>query len=301
MNQGEFYVYSPDGGLHGIDTIKVEGGRFTYETTCREDFTLMLVFPNYSEQPVFAESGKSVDIKADASHLKELKVEGTKTNELMNQFREQILKASPPEEKKYAEQFIKDHPDSPISLFLVRKYFVLAVDPDFSKANTLLNFMAKAQPKDVMVSRLRQQIGRLKDVVVGSKLPTFTAYDTNGKLISSSTLATAPVAVITSWSSYNYDSQEMQRDLKRRQRSAKGRLQLMSISLDASKVECERTMKRDSISWGNVCNGDMLEDKTLQKLGLSGVPDNIVLKDGKIIARSLNKKALKDKLDELLK
>lgn len=44
MNQGEFYVYSPDGGFEGVDTIKVEGGRFTFETECKEDFTIMLVF-----------------------------------------------------------------------------------------------------------------------------------------------------------------------------------------------------------------------------------------------------------------
>ena len=60
MNQGEFYVYSPDGGFEGVDTIKVEGGRFTFETECKEDFTIMLVFPNFSEQPIFAKSGKSV-------------------------------------------------------------------------------------------------------------------------------------------------------------------------------------------------------------------------------------------------
>ena len=31
MDQGEFYVYSPDGGIEGVDTIKVIDGRFTYE------------------------------------------------------------------------------------------------------------------------------------------------------------------------------------------------------------------------------------------------------------------------------
>ena len=69
LNQGEFYVYSTDGIMNGIDTIKVNGGRFTYEIPCESEGTLMLVFPNFSEQPIFAEPGKSVDISADASHL----------------------------------------------------------------------------------------------------------------------------------------------------------------------------------------------------------------------------------------
>ena len=30
MNQGELYVYSPDGGIAGLDTIKIEAGRLYY-------------------------------------------------------------------------------------------------------------------------------------------------------------------------------------------------------------------------------------------------------------------------------
>ena len=37
---------------------------------CQKEMTLMIVFPNFTEQPVFAAPGKSVDIKGDASHLK---------------------------------------------------------------------------------------------------------------------------------------------------------------------------------------------------------------------------------------
>lgn len=103
LNQGEFYVYSPDGVFDGIDTIKVEGGRFTLETQCKESGTLVIVFPNFSEVPVFAEPGKSVSVKGDASHLKEIEIEGTKENELMTAFRQQLVKASPPEEMSYAE------------------------------------------------------------------------------------------------------------------------------------------------------------------------------------------------------
>ncbi len=73
----------------------------------RTDFTIMIVFPNFSEQPIFAESGKSVEIKADASHLKEMEVSGTKDNELMTKFRQNILNDTPPEAKKHAEDFIK--------------------------------------------------------------------------------------------------------------------------------------------------------------------------------------------------
>ena len=112
INGGEFYVYSPDGDLNAIDTIKVQAGRFSYEMPCTRPQTLMIVFPNYTEQPVFAQPGKSVDIEGEASHLKEMKVTGTKDNELMNGFRKQVASCSPQEAKSKAEAFIKEHPAS---------------------------------------------------------------------------------------------------------------------------------------------------------------------------------------------
>ena len=30
MDQGEFYVYSPEGGINGIDTIRLQGGLMSY-------------------------------------------------------------------------------------------------------------------------------------------------------------------------------------------------------------------------------------------------------------------------------
>ena len=75
----------------------------------------------------------------------------------------------------------------------------------------------------------------------------------------------------------------------------------MSICVDASKTDCKRNMQRDSIAWPNICSGDMMADKTLQQLGMTAIPDNIVLQNGRIVARSLKKQELYSKLDMLLR
>ena len=134
MNQGELYVYSPDGGIDGLDTIKIEAGRFAYEIPCSKPATLVIIFPNYSVQPIFAESGGSVEVKADASHLKEMEVKGTDDNELMTKFRKQIANSSPPDELKYAIQFIKDHPESTVSVYLLNRYLIQTETPDYKQA-----------------------------------------------------------------------------------------------------------------------------------------------------------------------
>lgn len=298
FNQGQLYVYSLDGHLNGVDTIKVDGGRFAYESPCESPTTLMLVFPNFSEQPVFAEPGKSVNIKADASHLKELKVEGTKENKLMNTFREMILNASPPEERERAEQFIKDHPQSLVSVFLVRKYFILSSTPSYEKALSLMDVMLEEQPKNGVLIRMRKQVSEVKDAVMDKPLPAFTAKDIDGKPVSSQSLS-APILVISTWASWNHESKNLQRQLRKMQKERKGDMKLMSICVDASIADCKKTVRQDSLQWPIICTGDMLEDKTLRKLGLTSIPDNLVIHNGRIVARNLTLKELEDKIKSL--
>ena len=300
MNQGEFYIYSLDGSVGGIDTIKVNGGKLAYEMPCTKPATLMLVFPNFSEQPVFAEPGKSVELKADASHLKELEITGTKENELMNDFRKQVANASPPEILKHAEQFVKDHPTSPISTYIVRKYFIAGARPDYKKAEKLLKIMQREDPENREIIRLSVVLKPLAGLTTGSQLPNFTAYDINGNLVSKSSL-NAPVALITTWATWNYDSQTFQRQLKGYVKRSKGRLKAVSICVDPYKKTCRDFLKNDSLTiWPTICDEQMLESPLLQKLGLYTIPGNILLKDGKIIARDLKLTDLQRRLEELI-
>ncbi|MCH4148602.1 MAG: DUF4369 domain-containing protein [Prevotella sp.] len=299
INQGEFYIYSTDGSINGIDTIKVQGGRLAFEMACERPTTLILVFPNFSEQPIFAEPGSSVKLKADASHLKEMEVTGTDENKLMNQFRKQVVDASPPETVKFAAQFIKDHPESAVSVYLVRKYFITAPQPDYKQAFQLIRIMQKQQPKNGTLNRLALQLKALSTLVTGARLPAFTAYDVRGNRLSNAVL-NAPIAVVSVWASWSFDSQNFQRALKPLIRKSHGRLKALSICVDPSKKDCQEALKRDSLSWPTICDGQMLETPILKTLGLYSVPDNILLQNGKIIARGLNAIELQNRLEKMI-
>ena len=58
LNQGEFYVYSPDGTIEGLDTIKIQDGKFTYETPCTRKGTLVLLFPTSLNSPSLPSLGR---------------------------------------------------------------------------------------------------------------------------------------------------------------------------------------------------------------------------------------------------
>lgn len=296
LNQGEFYVYSTDGVLDGIDTIKIEGGRFAYEIPCDEEGTLVMVFPNFSEQPVFTQPGKTVEIKADASHLKELEAEGTDNNKLMTVFRKQVSNMSPQQAIEAAAEFVKHNPKSDVAAWLIRKYFILAPKPDYAKAKELLDLMIAEQPKNGKLVNLQQQLIGLA-ATAGKSLPIFTATDINGNKVTQANLTQSPNAVVFLWASWNYESTDMQRQLKRLKAAKGNGLSVIGVCIDPSKSEMQQYLRQDSISWPTINDGMMFDTKIAKQLGLSQVPANILLKNGKIVGRNLRMNELKEKIE----
>ena len=299
LNQGEFYLYSEDGAVSGIDTIKVEGGRFAYEMPCGAPTTLILVFPNFSRQPIFAEPGKTVSIHGDASHLKEMEVKGTKDNELMTAFRLQVANASPPEKRKLASRFIESNPESRVSAFLIKDCFVATPQPDYQEAKRLTRILLPKQDRNGDLARLDKALRSVTSCGVGDKLPSFKATDIHGDNVSSAQLMHG-LAVITVYASWSYDTLDLLRRLKALRRQKGGRFQVVALSVDASKKECSNSLQIDTIPWPVVCDGQMFEGDVIQRLGLLSVPGNVLVKDGRIIAKGLSNNDLVQRIEQSL-
>ncbi len=297
MNQGEFYVYSLDGSIDHIDTIRVNGGRLRYEMVCKAPATLMMVFPNFSEQPIFAEPGKTVEFKADASHLKEMEVKGTKENKLMNLFRKQIAEASPPETLQYAEKFVKDHPESAVSVYLIWKYFITYSQPNYRKSSELIRLIQQAQPNNHQLVRCEQKLKGLGKVQVGKPLPQFSAKDVMGKTINNKNLSGSTMALVHVYATWNYDSHNFFRQLQSLYKRKQNKLKIISVCIDPDVQQCKKIVERDSIPWPVICDGNMLETPILQTLGLYKIPDNILIQYGKVTATGMKIQDLKHKLE----
>ena len=299
FKQGELYVYSMN-GTPRLDTIGVSRGEFIYQASVTEPTTLIIVFPNYSELPVFAEPGLTIEMDGDASHLKETKITGSDANKAMTEFRLRTSNMVPPEVVKEATKFINEHLESPVSFYLLNKYFIQTPEPDYVKIQNLLKTIQKAMPDNRKMAEISKQIEALKSLKVGSRLPSFSAVGMNGERVSSSDL-NAKVNVITLWASWNYESVNIQNLLARLQRQHQGDLKVLSISIDGSLQDCRKIIERDSIKWSTVCDGKMWDMPVLQKIGLSYLPDNIVMDgQGKIIGRTLTYQELNKKIEELI-
>ena len=299
MNQGELYIYDMNDS-HPLDTIALSRGEFRYQMTLEEPATFVLVFPNFSELPVFAEPGAEVEIKGDATHLKETEVKGTKFNKEMTAFRLQSNQMTPPEFNKTASQYIKDHPDSPVSLYLLNKYFIQAPNADFQQARLLAEQISKAMPENKELLNLIQTLSGLQTLKVGAKMPSFNVTDINGKNVSLADM-NAKINAIIVWSSWNYESISMLNQIQSLKGHFGDRLKVLSVCVDANVKDCRRILNRDSIKWSTVCDGRMWESPVILKTGLSHLPDNIVFNNqGTITSYSLNTAKLLSTLEDML-
>ena len=291
LNQGEFYVYSTDGVIDALDTIHVQAGRFTYSVECQEPGTLVIVFPNFSEQPVFAQPGESCTLKGDASKLKAARVTGTDDNKLMNSFREQAESASPDETRLVVETFVSDHPESIVSIYLVRKHFITCQNSDYRRAAKLLGILQKAQPDNGRLKQLLDQVQAQSALAVGSKLPPFKAVTLSGDTITQKLFAKGE-GLIYLWATWEYESCNIQRYLKNRE---KDNATMLGICVDASVQECRKLVEREKIDMPVVCDGGMFSSPTVQTLGFVSIPENILVKDGKIVDRNLTYQQIREK------
>ncbi len=301
MNQGEFKVYSPDGGIVGIDTITVRSGRFSYEVDLVDDATLVIVFPNYSEQPVFAAPGEKVTIEGDATHLKEMIIQGTTDNEDMTTLRLKLNDLTPPDVPNAVGDFIEEHLESSVSLYLINRYFLLTPEPDYQRARKYTRMLLKEQPENAHLVQLDKQLSRLQGAAAGSKLPRFNVRDIKGRAITENVLKKS-VNVVYTWATWNYSSNSMQQKLQSLRQTYGDTLGVLGICLDAVPYRCKERVQRDSLPWPVVCDGRMWDSPLMATFSLADVPSNVLIDgNGRIVDRNLSRTDMEERIKKILK
>lgn len=297
LNGGEFYIYDINDGWK--DTIVIQNGDFTYERAMEDTTTLILLFPNYSELPILARAGVEIDIEGDASHLRETEVSGDEANDLLTEFRHKISDLSATQAQDEARRFIKEHPASPACHYVLHRFFLLSPSPDYAEASRLCSDIIKAQPGNRKLLRLRNMLASFKDRDL-QQLPEFTAVDVKGDTITEGYF-TSRINIIQSWANWSYDSQSIVRLLRQKQKADPDKIAVVTIDLDASPSESKTFLERDSITWPNICDGDMWQSPLVKLFGITSVCETIIFdKDGKTIARKQGGQDLEKTIDDLL-
>ena len=176
-----------------------------------------------------------------------------------------------------------------------------AKTPDYVEGQRLAALMLKANPDNGRLRKLEKQLEGLKNSRLQASLPVFSTTDINGKKTDNSLLK-GKIGVITTWATWNYQSTDIQRKLRKLQKKYPEKLALISICMDGDKRECRKRSDRDSLLWPVVCDGQLFQSPLVQQLGLFEIPSIVVVdKQGKIIARDIEQNNVEQEIEKFLK
>ena len=252
LQQADFLVYSLDGGLNAIDTIHVVDGTFDWSTPLGEEATFFVVFPNLSEQVVFAQPGKVARMKGDANELRAIQVTGTEDNETLTTFRLEHLNDAPRQLQEAMKTFIEENPESRISTHLRRQLSL-------------------------------QGIG-LSNLKKGDKLPSimlppdgFTGEDTLR-------LKPERPLLLIFWASWKRESTNNFFDILRLHHQvadlpAPRKIRPVAISLDVNPEDYTSTCRYDSVVWESRCYRQSWSTPIVEQFNIRELPYFILTDD----------------------
>lgn len=302
FQDNSIYIYSESERHPQIDTVSVSEGRFIYEINVDTVVPLTLLLNNGKDDfVIFADKGYQVTLTGNPSIPSSLKVSGGKLNDEMNTFRAQVscLKDDTAI-KNAAETYIKSHPTSDISVYLLNKYFIQQGE-DKNKIQSLIAGLNGRLQDGYIIQRVLDQLSMEKSSEVDANAPTFffqrpgeapvSNYDFNNKIL-----------LIQFWASWDAKSISMMKTgVELGKQYGSNKLAVLNVSLDLDKTAWKREIAGDSLSMRkNVCDFNGWEGSMVKSYGISKIPSNVLVNDKqKIVGRDLFGKELTDRLSAL--
>lgn len=284
LEQGEFLLYSTDGGLDIIDTLHLVDGKFDYTTKLHDEATYHILYPNFSELVVFGHSGGIVNIKGDARSLNEVEVHGDKENETYTKFRKEIDQKDKKATVDVARKYILENPTLSMSKYLFTQYFLQSEEITKEETKEVYDSLTRALPNDVNLSRLSDDIRSKGALAIGKEFPLFelstrdNAIDSTkkGKIITPKDFS-GKALLIAFWATWKSGSQSAPFRLKRASKEYKENMDVLSYSLDIQEEPLHATEVRDSVTYHSFCDFLCWRSPLVRQLGIVDIPYYILL------------------------
>ena len=303
------YLYGMDESFDRIDTIFAKGDKFSYTTSIDTITSAYLLIDNQIEYPIFLDKGNQIKIKGNIDHPEFLDINGNKYNEEFTAFQKELGSLNNSSEKdleQKAEEFIRTHHSSFVSLYLLDKYFVQKDSPDFNKIKKLIEVMTGILQDKLYIEKLNEAISLSEKTETGKYAPFFSLPNIKGeKITRSSEDFKKKNLLINFWASWadsisNHQSNSESKELYKKYKKNK-HIAMLGVSFDMDKKEWQDAIKRDTLNWEQVCDFGGLNSEVAKQYAIKQVPSNILLAaDGKIPAKNLKGEQLKKKIEEVV-
>lgn len=283
-----------------LDTIYPRGGKFTYAFSPDTLNTFRLVNDSGEVFPIFADKGWKVSVKGSFAHPE---IKGDGPNNEYQEFLQSIhaLKDSA-QICQQAENFIKSHPSSPASAYILYWYFSQSANPNLSLIARLTEPLT-GKVKDCRV--LNEVLQKLpeKEKSTSTYLNYLSVKKRNGEYLSWSSSGTQKqYSLINFWASWDKESIAIKDSLYALcEKFSKNNFRVVNFSLDYNKEEWGKNMQKDTEQWIEVCDYKGWNNQILKQQNIQRLPYNILIdRNRKILGSNLYGNALQTKMEALI-
>ena len=292
--KGEKFLVVHDDPIAKIDTISPIEGEFEY--TFVPDTTTLIRLVNKEGKiiPVFAEKGWEVECNGT---FDKPKLKGNAHNRDYQDFLNSVEGIENPDSiAVLAEKFIRKHPHSFASAYLIDRYFIQADEPDMQKVNSLITPL-NGEVKDSRVLNVALKSIPTDKNLNNKSLNYFSIRDRNDKYYSWS-LKEGQYILVNFWASWNEKSKSACNSLYDQvKKLPKDRLRVLNISLDYDKEQWLKACKKDTVFWTETCSFKGWEAPIVKQNNILSLPSNILINNQrKILATDVYHSELTDSL-----
>jgi peroxiredoxin len=328
----------PKTGVVAVDTVKIKGGKFTFEGKAEEPEIHSIRFDKTQGGFIVVVEKGNINAVINKDSIQLAKVTGTFNNDELIKYNAEMMKIQKrmmafqntnmpvmqaaqqkkdtvainklrKEYSKFQEEFttsnykyIEANPKSFLSVLLVEGMFN-DPQPKLDKIKKYYDSLDAEVKGTKPGKNIATKLKEVKSVEIGQKAPDFSAPNAEGKMVSLKE-SLGKVTIIDFWASWCAPCRQENPNVVAlyNEFHAKG-LNIIGVSLDKAEeaAKWKEAIAKDKLTWTQVSNLKFWEDPIAMKYNIKSIPATFLLDaNGNIVAKDLRGAELKAKVAELL-
>ncbi len=280
-----------------MDTLYVVDGKFSYEIPADTPVAMRILNTKGETLFLFGKNGETVELKGDFGQP-QMKTKGE--NEAYAAFLNELSgRKTQEQQEQAAEAFIRSHPTTKTSAYILDKYFLETSAPVAAKIRELYALLDGEVKDSRILKGIEDKLKRLQEG--GQTLAYFPLKDRNGTTQNWDS-EDKKFLLIAFWASWDKNSVAEHDSLYTAIKNIPEKhLKVISVSLDVDPATWRKACKPDSKKWLEVCDFQSWENVAVRQQNIGSLPYNFLLdRYRSILGTNIHRKDLKAQIDTLL-